>query len=175
MSHHTEKKVSRLKRSGVADMKVALSKCSIQDGVGGRGEGGSQARALRRHSVSSSVTSTSSTSSRSSRTSRASRTSSSTFSSTSSSTFSSSSSRNSEANIRNKLSRDVLEKIGNRQLKVVTETSSKLKIPDATAPDHIISFSIEKCAACSKPLVEDGFFAVGQLYHKACFRFCFDF
>ena len=31
-------------------------------------------------------------------------------------------------------------------------------------------FYTEKCAACSKPLVEDGFFAVGQLYHKTCFR-----
>ena len=145
MSHQTDKKVSRLKRSGMADMKVALSKCSIQEGVGGRGEGGGLGRGVRRHSVSSSVTSTSSISSRTSRTSRTSRVSSSTISSiassTSSSTFSSTSSRGTERNIRNRLSRDVLEKIGNRQLKVVTETTSKIKITwsqHASKPPHII-------------------------------------
>ena len=128
MSLYTEKKVSRLKRSGAGDMKLALSKCSIQDGVGGRGEGrgegGGAGRTVRRHSVSSSVT-TSSVSSTISGTSRTSRT------STSSSTFSSASSRNSEGNIRNNLSRDVLEKIGNRQLKIVNETKSKLKFMPA--------------------------------------------
>ena len=29
---------------------------------------------------------------------------------------------------------------------------------------------LEKCAGCSKPLKEDGFFALGELYHKSCFR-----
>ncbi len=29
---------------------------------------------------------------------------------------------------------------------------------------------VEKCAGCSKPLKEDGFFALGELYHKSCFR-----
>ena len=32
----------------------------------------------------------------------------------------------------------------------------------------------EKCALCLKPLSEDGFYALGKLFHKECFRckFC---
>jgi len=50
----------------------------------------------------------------------------------------------------NRLSKDVVDRIGNRQTKVVNQT--------------------KKCAACLKPLVDDGFFALGRLYHKSCFR-----
>ena len=108
MSHRAERKTGGLGRSGVAEMKVALSQCSLQESLGSRGE----VKGGRRHSVSSSVTSTSSLSSRTSR--------------LSTSTTSSASSRGSGGNIRSRLSKDVLEKIGNRQLKVVNETSSKL-------------------------------------------------
>jgi len=40
-------------------------------------------------------------------------------------------------------------------------------------PTKVIESS-KKCAGCSKPLKEDGFFALGELYHKSCFRckFC---
>jgi len=40
-------------------------------------------------------------------------------------------------------------------------------------PTKVIETS-KKCAGCSKPLKEDGFFALGELYHKSCFRckFC---
>ena len=31
-------------------------------------------------------------------------------------------------------------------------------------------FFLENCAGCTKPLLDDGFFALGQLYHKNCFR-----
>ena len=32
------------------------------------------------------------------------------------------------------------------------------------------SGSGKMCAACEKPLTDDGFFAMGALYHQACFR-----
>jgi len=55
------------------------------------------------------------------------------------------------------LSREVLAKLGNRQTKVVGHSGSG-----------------KMCAACEKPLTDDGFFAMGALYHQACFRcgFC---
>jgi len=49
-----------------------------------------------------------------------------------------------------RFSKDIADRIGNRQTKVVTNA--------------------KKCAACLKPLVDDGFFALGRLYHKSCFR-----
>jgi len=53
-----------------------------------------------------------------------------------------------------RLNKDTLAKIGNRQIKVVSHKKN--------------------CASCLKPLLDDGFFALGQLFHKACFRckFC---
>lgn len=53
-----------------------------------------------------------------------------------------------------RLNKDNLAKLKNRPTKVIE--------------------SSKKCAGCSKPLKEDGFFALGQLYHKNCFRckFC---
>merc|ERR1719507_739797 len=56
-----------------------------------------------------------------------------------------------------RLSREVLAKLGNRQTKVVGHSGSG-----------------KMCAACEKPLTDDGFFAMGTLFHQACFRcgFC---
>eukprot|EP00090_Calanus_glacialis_P010350 TRINITY_DN18737_c0_g1_i1.p1 TRINITY_DN18737_c0_g1~~TRINITY_DN18737_c0_g1_i1.p1 ORF type:complete len:383 (-),score=90.96 TRINITY_DN18737_c0_g1_i1:399-1547(-) len=53
-----------------------------------------------------------------------------------------------------RLTKDNLARIGNRQTKVVNHA--------------------KKCASCLKPLADDGFFALGQLFHKSCFRckFC---
>ena len=53
-----------------------------------------------------------------------------------------------------RLSREVLAKLGNRQTKVVGHSGSG-----------------KMCAACEKPLTDDGFFAMGTLFHQACFRY----
>lgn len=61
------------------------------------------------------------------------------------------SSRKSSTEVIPKLSKDTLAKIGNRQIKVVNQEK-------------------KKCSSCLKPLTDDGFFALGKLYHKTCFR-----
>ena len=64
-----------------------------------------------------------------------------------------------------RLTKDNLARIGNRQTKVVNHASKKVKKRKNG------SFTIsEKCASCLKPLADDGFFALGQLFHKSCFR-----
>ena len=65
-----------------------------------------------------------------------------------------------------RLNKDILAKIGNRQTKVVAHTSEKVK----KIEKQNISKISEKCAECLKPLADDGFFALGQLFHKSCFR-----
>ena len=65
-----------------------------------------------------------------------------------------------------RLNKDNLAKLKNRPTKVI-ESSSEFYI--YFSQKSITSIS-EKCAGCSKPLKEDGFFALGQLYHKNCFR-----
>jgi len=49
-----------------------------------------------------------------------------------------------------RMRKETLAKLGNRQTKTVNHS--------------------KKCASCLKPLLDDGFFALGQLYHKSCFR-----
>ena len=68
-----------------------------------------------------------------------------------------------------RLNKDNLAKLKNRPTKVI-ESSSEFKFQlKYLFPRNQLFFS-EKCAGCSKPLKEDGFFALGQLYHKNCFR-----
>lgn len=95
------------------------------------------------------------------------------------STSSSASSRSSLASsksqeIKKSLPADVQKKIGNRQLKTINENQNNQNISEdmRTSSLHISNsfFPLEKCAACNKALVDDGFFAVGKLYHKSCFR-----
>ena len=64
------------------------------------------------------------------------------------------------------LNAESLARIGNRKTRVVTHTSKE----DRGGNKSIFCIFAEKCTACLKPLEEDGVFALGQLYHKACFR-----
>ena len=66
-----------------------------------------------------------------------------------------------------RLTKDTLARIGNRQTKVVNH-ASKL---ERRRGKRLILNLLEKCASCLKPLADDGFFALGQLFHKACFRY----
>jgi len=146
------KRQQTLEKSNVSDLRVALHRCSVQDNPSGRGDGNSSQLRFkstqRRSSLGSSVSSSSGRSSLS-LTSSSSRLSGQS-SSSSISTFSARK-RNQSQDIKEKLSLDIQKKIGNRQLKTVNENS-------------------KKCAACSKVLTDDGFFAMGKLYHKTCFR-----
>ena len=65
------------------------------------------------------------------------------------------------------LNAESLARIGNRKTRVVTHTSEE----DRGGNKSIFCIFAEKCTACLKPLEEDGVFALGQLYHKACFRY----
>ena len=74
-----------------------------------------------------------------------------------------------------RLNKDNLPKLKNRPTKVIESTSEfpphlKYLFPRNNQFQCLLS---EKCAGCSKPLKEDGFFALGQLYHKNCFRSVF--
>jgi len=151
-------KISAAKRSNVSEMKLALSRCTIQDPHGGRGDIGTLSSLIdskRRSSTGSTSTisrCSSSTSGRQSRHSTSSITSSSTsLSSRRSSISHTNSSLLKSQEIKRSLHPDIQKKVGNRQLKTINENS-------------------KKCASCSKPLTDDGFFALGKLFHKNCFR-----
>jgi len=149
---HIKRKQQTQVKSQMSDLRVALNRCSVQENQSGRGDGNSSQLRLksthRRSSLGSSVSCSSGRSSLSltSSSSRCSGQSSSSLSSTLSARK-----RNQSQEIKEKLSQDIQQKIGNRQLKTVNENS-------------------KKCAACSKVLTDDGFFALGKIYHKGCFR-----
>ena len=69
-----------------------------------------------------------------------------------------------------RLSREVLAKLGNRQTKVGKPPKHK-KIQNRKTKVVGHSGSGKLCAACEKPLTDDGFFAMGTLFHQACFRY----
>ena len=132
-----------------------------------------------RSSTSSSTSRRGSTTSTSSVMSSSSRSSLSTGRSSRMSTSSTSSSRSSLASsrsqeIKNSLPADIQKKIGNRQLKTINENQNNQNISKLIRTSSLHGFKLilapEKCAACNKALVDDGFFAVGKLYHKSCFR-----
>ena len=57
--------------------------------------------------------------------------------------------------------------LAGRQTKVVQHSSECIVFPlYCTAVRQCAG----KCAGCGKPLLEDGFFALGALYHRPCFR-----